>query len=56
VDARNATSKCVTGTRRSQELPWLCRFLAGLSPVSSIDASGVIGRRLKNGAGQLDDL
>jgi hypothetical protein len=56
VDARNATNRCATGTRWSHELPWLCRFLAGLSPVSSIDASDVIGRRLKNGAGQLGGL
>jgi hypothetical protein len=56
VDARNATNKCVTGTRRSHELPWRCRFPAGLFPVSSIDASDVIGSRLKKGAGQLDDL
>jgi hypothetical protein len=49
VDARNATNKCATGTRQSHELPWLCRFLAGLSPVSSIDASDVIGRRFKKG-------
>jgi hypothetical protein len=56
VDARNATNKCATGTRRSCELPRLRRFLAGLSPVGSIDALDVIGRRLKHGAGQLDDL
>jgi hypothetical protein len=53
VDARNATNKCATGTRQSHVL---CRFLAGLSPVSSIDASDVMGRRLKKGGGQLDDL
>jgi hypothetical protein len=40
----------------SHELPWLCRFPDGLSPVSSIDASDVIGRRLKKGGGQLDGL
>jgi hypothetical protein len=40
----------------SHELPWLCRFPADLSPVSSIDASDVIGRRLKKGGGQLDGL
>jgi len=56
ADARNATNKGTTGTPRSLEHPWLCRFLAGLSPVNSIDASDVIGRRLKIGAGQLDDL
>jgi hypothetical protein len=48
---RNTINKCATGTRQSHELPWLCRFLAGLSPVSSIDASDVIGRRLKKGDG-----
>jgi hypothetical protein len=31
-------------------------ILAGLSPVSSIDVSDVMGRRLKKGSGQLDDL
>jgi hypothetical protein len=56
ADARNATNKCATGTRQWHELPWLCRFPAGLSPVSSIDASDVIGRRLKKGGGQLDGL
>jgi hypothetical protein len=34
----------------------LCRFLDGLSPVGSIDASDVIGRWLKKGDEQLDDL
>jgi hypothetical protein len=54
ADARNATNKCVTGTRQSTS----CRGFADFSPVSvsSVDASDVVGRRLKNGAGQLGDL
>jgi hypothetical protein len=53
VDARNATNKCATGTRQSHALPWLCRFPAGLSPISSIDASDVMGRRFKKAGGNL---
>jgi hypothetical protein len=56
VDARNATGKMRYRHATAARVPWLCRFLAGLSPVSSIDASDVIGRRLKNGAGQLGGL
>jgi hypothetical protein len=45
---RNATNKCPTGTRQSHETLF-CRFLAGLSSVSSIDAPNVIGRFKKAG-------
>jgi hypothetical protein len=34
-------------------LPWFCRFAAGFSPVSSIDASDVMDPRSKKQAGNL---
>jgi hypothetical protein len=57
VDARNATNKmCVIGARRLHKLPWLCRFLAGLSPVQLNQSVRRHGLPVEKGGGQLDAL
>jgi hypothetical protein len=53
VDARNATSKCATGTRQSHELPCFADFWPVFLRSASIDASDVMGRRLKKEVGDL---